>query len=239
MARAWSNPDVRFRRRSASAGFSLIELVVVVGALSILASLMLPMLGKSVAQARLVAGLAQIQQNVAAIQAYTMQSRDIYPIAHANAHGCMSRWEECLVAAGLVPTIESTDAVGYRTVGWNRIVLSLSMLADADRMILGRTLAPNQLASSPVGVHQVTYPSQKGLMVQRCYTCPLAQWHRISSTWYFCCGTPPITAPVAMADLSLMAADRTQFIGGEDPVVIDDVGAPVSSTWGGYRARDR
>jgi hypothetical protein len=65
--------------------------------------------------------------------------------------------------------------------------------------------------------------------------------HPDNGTAYFCCGWPPfVQVPVVSADMGVKVGRLTDFIGAEDgdPWIVDDVGIPVISTWGGVLATD-
>ena len=56
---------------------------------------------------------------------------------------------------------------------------------------------------------------------------------------FFCCsGGDLVPVPAAMADGSAEVGALRDFRGGDPVLVQDDIGIPVFSTWGGYRARD-
>ena len=55
----------------------------------------------------------------------------------------------------------------------------------------------------------------------------------------FCCAGPLLTVPVAFVDGSMTTGNRLTFGQNQEPVLIDGIGMPVFSSWGGYLAIDR
>ena len=55
----------------------------------------------------------------------------------------------------------------------------------------------------------------------------------------FCCAGTRLIVPVAMADGSATTGSMWDFLEGTEVYIEHGIGAPVISTWGGYRARDR
>jgi type II secretory pathway pseudopilin PulG len=212
--------------------FTLVELVMVIGVLVVLLGIALPVIGRSRDRAKETASLAAMGNDAAIVQNYCSENRGVFPIAHANAFTASERWEHALTTTGHLPSPQSADPVGSRGLPGSLVDLSVCLVYDADRMVQGYTLPMDQAASTPVADHQVLYPSDKGMLIKRCLDAIP------NSGNCFCCARV-IRVPIAMVDGSVLVGARTQFAGGAAPVVIDGIGTPVYSSWGGFRAKDR
>ena len=140
-----------------------------------------------------------------------------------------------MVNAGFVQRKSQLDPVAERQFGpVNLIDLSVCLVYDPSRMAPGYTVPVDQARSMPVGEHQVAFPSDKGMLIRQ-----VADPTPAGVSGAFCCAGPFVKVPIAMCDGAAITADRSQLLGGQTPVVIDLVGIPVFSSWGGYLARDR
>lgn len=220
--------------RSARAGFTLIELVMVLGVVMILLSFAAPAIGRSMATARQTRDAGQLRQNFTLVSQYVHEHRDVYPVAHENAPLAGWEWYRALHAGGYFSTPGDADPYGYRAYRNIRYVMSWCLMYDPDRMLPGRTVPPEQATSRAVRQHMVSYPSHKGAMVQE----RGAGGYYPADPHAFCC-TMRWKAPVVFCDSSLIIADHIELNAGEPAVVVDLVGMPVISTWGGYLGRDR
>lgn len=215
--------------------FTLIEMMVVLGIVTVIIGLTLPALGASRERAARVALGVRVRENAVAIQAYVHDHKGMYPVADRFAVPSSTRWYRALTPQGYVPNSRSVDPHGFRAFGENRIRLSLCMLMPWEKMVPGNVERGDAPLSTQTYDHWVTYPSGKGLLIPQC-SGPLPPQDPRGRC--FCC-VDPVVEPVAFADTSTALVTRLDLIGGDPPVIIGLIGYPVWSTWGGYRGRDR
>lgn len=206
---------------------------MVIGVIAVLVSLALPSIGSAMAQARLQRTSAVVRQDAAIIALYANDSGDAYPLARHGADSAAHFWFAALEASGHIESAAQVDPEGVRRYDAVLIYMSKAMVCDPVLMRMGRTRPAPQTPSRRVYQHQVTYPSLKGLVIEM-WRVPFDP-----NPVAFCCAGPQLVVPVAMADGSMVVGSRRSFIGGDPPVVVDTMGYPVYSTWGGYLARDR
>lgn len=63
-------------------------------------------------------------------------------------------------------------------------------------------------------------------------------YYRRRDVTSWCCVNPRPT-PIAMCDGALIFANYLELSGGKEPLVVDLIGEPVWTTWGGCLARDK
>ncbi len=212
-------------------GFSLIELVMIIGILMILIGLVLPAIGRSMAAGRQTRVLAAIQQAAALTEMYCTAYRDTYPLPEADLL-LTSLWPENMVRAGLLLRSEDADPDGFKRYGRLNIGLSKCMFYDHNRMHPGRTEPEEQQRPSPVRSTDVTFPSLKGLF--RTIT---VNDGKIETLW--CCVEGVPKGPVAFADGSASVQYWKDLLPKSGLYFENGIGLPVSSTWGGVRGRDK
>lgn len=225
---------VAIRQRGWNRGFTLPELLVVLGVVTVLIGLVLPSIGRSVEASRRIRDGTQLRQSAALVHLYCSDHGDVIPIAHNNAFQSTWYWPGPIVMGGYAQSRASIDPVGVRASNEVTYWLSVCMVYDPDRMLPGRTVPPSSALSRGVRLSNVPYPSDKALLLKFSSN---GKTLNEGGEW-FCCGAR-WTTPIAMCDASVMESDYLRLSNGASPVVIDLVGMPAYSTWGGYTARDR
>lgn len=225
--------DARARVCRRCAGFTLIEVVVVLGVLTVLIGLFLPAVAGSWERAQLVADGAHVRQTFGLVTLYANDHDDHYPVGHANAQLAAMRWYRPILAGGYAESEADIDPCCWDRPWGIGITLSVCMVYEPRYMRFGWTQPVDEQASVPVAQHQVTYPSLKGVMVRA-----MEGYYARQGGRAFCC-TDRWTAPIAFGDGSIEFGDYISFNFGEPPITENAIGWPVMSTWGGYLARDR
>jgi hypothetical protein len=198
----------------------------------ILIGLALPAIGSAMGRSRQVRELATLQQNVTVSLAYVHEWKDTYPLAHVNAHMCMTQWWAALVAGGYITDVRQTDPTGVTRDGDMRFWQSMCMTLSPHRMYPGTTVPASDATAQAITQARVTYPSRKGWMLLHHYN-----MHDIST--FFCCYGPAVVVPAAMADGSCTMKNRTQCEWHAPEITIEnEVGVPILSTWGGCESFD-
>lgn len=221
-----ARPDVR--------GFTLVELVVIIGILAILMGLLLPSLSRSYGSAKNTRSLMTMQQASLLVEQYTSQNQDVYPLADYPTVGdCGLMWYKPLQAVGLIDGPETLDPAFTRENVHTNMLLSISVLASADLMKPGHTVPTKQVPPMAVHTYDVLHTSAKGI---------LNQWKgndgSVSSLW--CCVPGAPRGPVAFADGSCGVYAWPELLGDRTALYIENgVGSPVFATWQGWRGRDK
>lgn len=223
LRRAW--------RTSRCDGFTIIELMVVIGIITILIGLMTPTIAGARHSAKLTRWTATIRQNGVLIRMYTDASREVFPIANTNAHWNMNDWYRALIDAGLAQSARDFDPNDHKP-GWTPNYLMNRALCDAwSDMQPGLTEPVEATVSDPVREPEVLFPDRLGIMVR--YTLPDPEH---GHGW--CCARP-VTGPVLFGDHSAALAEWTDFVEASELVLENYVGGPCMTTWYGARGRDR
>lgn len=220
------------RVRGSRRAFTLIELLMILGVISILLALILPALGSSWDLAQRTRDLGQLRNNVTLISNYTNDYRDIYPIGFESAPWSAIYWHSAVIRGGYLVSQMEADPIGkskYETV---RFWMSQCMVFSPRLMLPGETIPVDEQMAVAVKTHHVTYPSAKGLMFQMTAETDLSDRNQ------FCC-VMNWKAPVGFADGSGEFGSYLDYNAGARPAIVDSIGMPVYTTWGGYLARDR
>lgn len=213
-------------------GFTIIELLVVMGVVMILMSLWAPQVSKARAAAKLTRLSVTIQQDATLVLAYMMDHR-VFPVGSPTMWGAANQhWDTALVNGGYLPNALAADPEAARAGAPSWIVLSACLVGDPGLFLPGFTV--QDPPSMGISESMVTYPSLKGMML-RVFEDPT-----VINPIAFCC-SKPWRVPVAMVDGSVLLGSYLDFGAGALPGVsnIGDYGVPVVSTWRGCRGRDR
>jgi len=221
-------------KRHNTAGFSLIELVVVIGVIMVLVGLSLPMVGRAMAQVRSTRDLANIRSCATSIQMYCDQSKGYFPNLGGNAQRSALWWTNAMVRAGVFQSDGEGDPDGVEKFGEIRVRMSMCMCYSIEGMTPGQTVPLDVAVAEGVRSEQVSYPSRKGLAHQQYI-------ERDVHGTYWCCACLGPCAPFAGAfvDGSAQIARVSSYINGDPIVRTDGIGVPLFSSWGGYKAIDR
>lgn len=232
----WMDLRVRTRVRGQRVGgFSLVELVAVIGILMILAGLLAPALAGSWSRAKLTRDMMLIRQSAASVMAYSQDFSDCYPF-ESGAHPIRfeQSWFRPVLASGHIATMREIDPEYATGRGMFSVAMSLAMCYDPAKMRPGNTEPFDAMVASPVRQSQVVFPSSKGLLIR---------WHsgdpdRERGFASFC-GSFLWPAPVAMADGSSMSGTCLDFLRDEPLYTENEIGYPVIETWYGARGIDK
>lgn len=214
--------------------FSLVEVVVTLGVLMVLVSFVLPTIRGAKDAAGLTRDSASLKQCAALVAMYASVSNDRYPVGGSNPIAHADSWYRPLIAAGLAAGPAEIDPVGVRRRGGVRFWQSACMNLAPDLMLPGQTRSSWTGTAQAQRTTDVTYPSAKGHL----FLATNGEGTLSEGGKWFCCG-PRWRSAVAMGDASVGQGDYIEFNGGEPPVIVDDIGRPVYTTWGGIRGRDR
>lgn len=219
-------------------GFSMIELMVSIGVLSILAGLLLPALSGSLSSAKLTADMVRMRDAANMIGVYTADHRDAYPQPKARGVYRIGRlWLNPMLRGGYYSDIREIDEYSDARGSDPSVLMSAAMAYDWRRMVPGRTVNVDEQHSSTVRTHMVLYPSLKGLVFRAMSGGPPESLR--GEVQMFCCAGELWEFPVANADASVVSGHRLYFNGGRPLSMENQIGMPVLSTWFGVRGTDR
>lgn len=220
-------------QRKCGSGFTLLELLVVIGLILIVLSLALPLLAKSFSSARTTRQMAAVQQNAMLLQLYAADFAELFPVArYDHATSAAIYFYEPLVAGGYAASITEIDPDGMNRDGKPNVMMSTCLVYDAERMRPGRTEPEMQRKTRPVRLSEVRWPSSKGSLL-----CRIVRDGRIVSYW--CCVDGAPKGPVAFCDGSVGFYGWRELLPPGEMYTENGVGAPVITTWDGFRGRDR
>jgi hypothetical protein len=212
---------VRMHTRAAT----LIEVLVALGVLTVLLSLLLPVVQSAREQARRIRLVSGARQASISVSAYCAQYDGVYPFSTGTtpvANAFM--WHEPMRKAGL---LDSSD----RLIGTFQLAATFS--ANPFSMMRGRTVPPSVSPAMPISDARVRFPSNKGLLFTA----------RDATGTFWCCDTtfsliaPEL--PVCFVDGTAVLARWHDLLPAGRLIVEDDIGYPVDRTWDGCMGRDR
>ncbi|QOI99526.1 MAG: type II secretion system protein [Phycisphaeraceae bacterium] len=233
-------------------GFTLIEVVVVLGIVMILVSLTLPAIGGSIAQARLTRAMNTARQAAILVDQYCQVSKGVYPITSFSALTSTWYWPDALIASGVAANYREIDpnpvedpegVMKFRSsaVGWINYHLNKALCMNPEIMIPGRTIpvygVPPQMhyadyPAYPVRQDMVHFPSDLGVL-----RTGWILWESQYRAWGDV--DTPRPAPVAFCDTHVEALKWMDCVKGGEQYIENGIGGPVSATWYGHKGRDR
>lgn len=221
-------------------GFTMVELLVVIGVIMVLIGLILPAIGASVESARTTADLATVRGNSMLIIQYANEHDDAYPIGGPNRCVASSHWHQPLVAEGYLSDIAAADPYSYPRWGRVTFMMSESLAADPLEFTPGFTRRCHVSPSTAIAQHLLPFPDRKGMMVKNFEREGRGMGpNGVMLDRFFCC-VPPWRVPVTFCDGSGQTGTYLDFSGGQRPVTDQNgIGVPIRSAWGGYTARER
>jgi prepilin-type N-terminal cleavage/methylation domain-containing protein len=219
-------------------GFSLMELLVVLGVVVILLGLALPTLGRVMFRARMTGRSASTNQITVALTAYAGDYQDLFPLAGdaETSSQASQNYGTPLIAGGYFVSYHDMDPLGMRAHGWMTILLAETQVCRAVDLSPGAPVARAERRPFAVRWADTSFPSQKGIL-----------WHSwIMDTnppgaGYWCCAPGQPKAPIAFADRSVREFAWSELVPtGELPPAggTIDAGRPVNTTWNGFRGVD-
>ena len=232
-------------------GFTLVELVFVIGILAVLVGLLLPSLESVVVNARRTRAMAQTRQNMLLIDLFASDHDDQYPLASTEQMASAKyEWYQPLIDAGVASSLD--DVGKYDGPLWNlsptTFELSECVVRRPETMVPGDVPVRSAVRPSIVRRHDVSFPSRKGIIFQ--YSLPYesryigrvtpmqtSDGRHIPTPMAWCCALP-VTAPIGFGDGSVYIYSYRQLL-KQALVVENGVGYPVISTWYGCRGVDR
>ena len=231
------------RPGNARPGFSMIELMVVIGVILVLIGLIVPVVGRSIEQARNTADMATLRSNMALVMQYASQDQGHYPLATPTRCSADTKWFLPLIENGLLNSAAQADPRSYHHYQTVSFAFSQSLVADPVEFTWGSTRPCRESPTSPVTDADVSFPSSKGMMYRYIdperippYLLKVQNGHGGT----FCCADL-WTTPVGFCDGSAQLGTFMDFAppGGVALAHGHQVGVPIGSPWGGFHARER
>lgn len=218
--------------------FSMIELIVSIGILSILAGLLLPSLSGSLSRAKLTRDMVRMRDAATMIAVYTTDHRDVYPMSELTGVFQIGQlWLRPMLAGGYYKDVREVDDYSDERGSDPSVFMSAAMAYDWRKMVPGKTVDVYEQHAQPVRTGTVLFPSLKGLVFRGMSGGPPASL--AGEVEMFCCDGTLWEFPVAFADASVKSGNWRDFNGDKDLYLENQIGMPVLSTWNGVRGVDR
>lgn len=232
---------MRFSQPHHRRGFSIIELIVVIGVVMVLMGILLPVLSGTKQTAQKTKLASQVRQMATMIAMYCDSQDDIYPVADDrfwfwNEYDVFGPppyeagrwWGFPLIDLGFFSNEEAQDSDFLDATNQE---LSIAMCYDPAKMRPDSIEPYEDRFTSAIRQSSVRYPSGKGML-----------WTPIVSHTpeprYWCCTRIDPPGPVAFADISVDMIAWHAF-SDPDPDPILGIGQIVVSTWHGINGKDR
>lgn len=229
-------------------GFSIIELIVVIGVVMVLLGIFLPALGGARASAKQVKQVSNIRQVGTCIDLYLNDWEETYPIADirpdwtplnvsiddARALGIGKFWGVPIYETEIISKDE------FDTIFWESHAFNTVAMYTDPRVMTPTTIpAWENHENSAVKQHWAKYPSDKGL-VGVSFVPDSGNEDRLlpgHKLWNNGMSDGPL-APVLWADSSVTRI-RHADLREPNPAPIDVWGSELMYTWNGIRGRDK
>ena len=218
-------------------GFTLAELIVVLGIIMILFGLLVPALANSYSQTKLTRDMSLVRQHAAAIQMYTSDFEDVYPLlGFGRPFVDAAQWWVPMRDAGYFRHMAEIDPYADPSLEHSTFQMSIAMVANPDFMRPGSVPLGAEFYSSPIRSGAVIFPSAKGLELRTSDAVP----DPYAFNGFDCDDIgAPWPAPISFCDGSAMSGTCRDFIHNDPFYTENGVGIPIISTWFGVRGRDR
>lgn len=211
-------------------GFTMIELLAVIGVVAILAALLLPALRGAKKTAKETAGLAKMREHAQSIYAYAAQYDGSSPIYVKHPWANAQFWDGALRKAGMAGSNEATRIAWFEDEPALIVYMTAVLSMSPATMREGFTPPVDEQVFVPMRLSDIASPSAKGLLYVT------GGSRNLGFPW--CCGEA-YPCPVAFADASAIVTTWPELTPGGVLRVQDNVGYPVHSTWNGVLGRDR
>lgn len=212
-----------------SRGFTLIELVMVIGVVMILISLVAPVIGRTMFLARTTKYNVAVSQAGTLVSLYCGTYKDVSPIETESAYDNLIVWPEALIRAGLISQLKELEPDANPSYG-NSIFLNRALYDRVGDMTPGQTEPMYWAQCDPIAFSSILYPSKLIIVTKN---------FRRDSDLPWCCFTHVKTYPAAVgfADGHVEVGFWTDFIAEDELVIENNVGWPAHTTWYGHRGR--
>ncbi|MBY0308693.1 MAG: prepilin-type N-terminal cleavage/methylation domain-containing protein [Phycisphaerales bacterium] len=216
------------------AGFTLIELVVVLGIVMVVLGLALPGLAASRTAAQLTRDAAAMRSMASAVFAYAAESGDYFPGRSPSVIECYRNdWHDVLVATG---HSDNSSRLMPSKDGVHRVYMMGAAFAARTEFDPARPSYWYKGRAQPQRMRSVLSPSSKAMLVRATRVNGRPEDR---STWW-CCINPKVTVcPLVFCDGSVSQSDWRDLYMSSPPIATTFQGYPLYSTWSGTAGRDR